>query len=291
MLQIFKKNFPSILVLLLILSLIPIFGNLFSVSEPLESSNELYRKELSALNSMDKLCETAENSYKKAFPSAFDTLAYTELCSEIIKNRFKHGPLNYTFRENWVAALFGKMIWSHMSSIILSDDILKHNIGLCSQQTIVFMDMLKRKKIKVRSVGLGLKEGPGHFLCEVFYNNSWHLYDVSKEPSWNKVNEKHHSLDFYLTNKESFFRIYEGKISMPILEKLTQTYVYGDPEIQPGNKMILFHRATKLIIYLLPVSIILLLILSSKKKEKEAEVRDLSFSDKIELNEPVKQGS
>lgn len=290
MLRIIKKNAFSILVLFLILSLIPVFGNLFPVSDPIESTNELYREELSALNSMDKLCETTEYSYNKTFHSSFDTIAYTELCSEIVKNRFKHGPLNYTFRENWIAALCGKMIWSHMSSIILSNDVLKHNKGLCSQQTIVFIDMLKRKGIKVRSVGLGLKEGPGHFLCEVFYNNDWHLYDVSKEPSWDKVKEKHHSLEFYLTHKESFFKIYEGKISMPILEKLTQTYVYGEPEVQPGNKMILFHRATKFLINLLPLCIILLLILRNKKKPQEDEKRKLNFSTSIEKDEPVKQG-
>lgn len=289
-----KKKAFSIALLLLILSLIPILSSPFASPDNTKHGQEQFRSELSALNSMDKLCEITESSFSKTFNPPFDTVIYTELCSEIIKNRFTHGPLNYNLKENWIATICGKLFWSHLSSIVISDDILKHSYGLCSQQTIVFMDILKRKKIPVRSVGLGVKEGPGHFLCEVFYNGAWHLYDVSKEPTWYNLNNKHFSLDYYLTQKDSFFQIYEGKISRPVFEKLTQTYQYGDPKAQPGSKMILFHRITKITIYLFPIFFVILLFYLQNKKNKpenSERIRSASSSHSEKINEPVKQGT
>lgn len=185
--------------------------------------------------------------------------------SELIKYRFIHGLSNYSFAENWIAYLSGKLMWSHLSAIVNPEDILKHPEGLCSQQTIVFMEVLKRKGINVRSVGLGYKEGPGHFLCEVNYKGGWHLHDVTLEPQWNRIVNDHKSMAYYLANKDSLYVAYEKRLPREMYTKLTEKVTYGDVNAFPAKKMQIFHQSTLIITYLLPIVFIALFFFFQKK--------------------------
>lgn len=290
MFRFLKQNLILLIILSMVLSLIPILSGYSKYLTHSINSNDVFNQELRALNSTEKLNSAIEKSYSKHFSNQFDTASYTLFCSEMIKNRFSHGPLDYSFSENWIAKLSGLLLWSHLSSIIIPDDILKHSYGLCSQQTIVFMNLLRQRNINVRSVGLGVKEGPGHFLCEVRYNNDWHLYDVSVEPNWSNIKEKHFSLAYYLERKEDFFNVYQGKLSKDIFEKIIKTVKYGEINAQPGSRMILFHKLTKSIVYLLPLCLSFLLFALLKKRKKslvlKTEIRN--NSKEPVLNEAMK---
>ncbi|MCW3076756.1 MAG: hypothetical protein JWO32_1365 [Bacteroidetes bacterium] len=200
----------------------------------------------------------------------FDTSAYVNIGSRVVKEKFCFGLSNYKVSENWIAFISGKILWPHFASIVIPDDILKHSEGLCSQQTIVFMELLKQKQINVRAVGLGLNEGPGHFLCEVHYNNSWRLHDVTKEPHWNSISNDHKSMDFYLLNKDSLYKVYHGKIAAPLFYKIIKTVRYGYPNDFPAKKMKAFHIATKLLTYFLPLFFLLMTIRNSPFMQKRA---------------------
>ena len=99
------------------------------------------------MNSLEKIITYNDSIYLTKKIKTFDTAAYVKIVSETIKQRFYFGLLHYRFAENWIAALSGKLLWSHLSAVVNPNDILKHSEGLCSQQTIVFMELLKRKKI------------------------------------------------------------------------------------------------------------------------------------------------
>lgn len=219
-----------------------------------DDGKELFIPALKRLNSIDKLSIYADSVYASLHLPKFDTSKYVRTVSGTVKRRFYHGLSNYSLSENWISSLLGKICWTHISAIVDPDDILKYSEGLCSQQNIVFMQVLKNKGITTRTVGLGTIKGPGHFLCEVRYGNGWHLYDVDLEPNWKIAaeEEKHESLQYLLKNKDLLYDIYENRISMSKLTTITSNVTYGTPNDFPARNMLLFHKVTKALTYLLP---------------------------------------
>lgn len=254
MINFLKDKAQIIFAILFIVSVLPFFGHLSEkTNEKVVKENELYNPELNNVNSMDKAIYYCDSIYNSKHLSNFDTLQFVRTASSFTKEKFYHGLSHYSFYENWIAYLSGKLLWSHMSAIVDPNDILKHSEGLCSQQTIVFMELLKLKGISVRSIGLGYKEGPGHFLCEVHYNGTWHLHDVTIEPQWKKVGDKHQSVQYYLAHKDSLYYVYEFRLDKKVFDKITEKATYGVVNEFPAKNMFIFHQTSLYITYFLPL--------------------------------------
>lgn len=234
----------------------------------MKTTDELFYPELRKLNSVNKIIDYTDSIYNTLALKGWDTAIYVETLSEILKKRFHHGLSNYSLSENWIAHYCGKIFWSHLSVIVDAEDILKYPEGLCSQQNIVFIKVLNKKGISTRTVGLGNREGPGHFVIEVEYNNNWHLYDIDLEPNWPKTNSKPKNMDYLLTHKDELFDIYNSRIDKDLLKKMIVKVSYGTPNNSPAKNMLFFHKFTKMATYILPI-IFLVLSLYSLKKTKE----------------------
>ncbi len=230
-----------------------------------KSNNEIFDPKLIRLNSTGKVLDYADSLYRVLNLNRFDTSKYVGIVSGTIKQRFYHGLSNYSLSENWILHLFGKLCWSHVSAIVNPDDILSYPNGLCSQQNIVFIEVLKKKGIVTRSVGLGTAKGPGHFLTEVLYDGKWHLYDVDVEPNWEATAFNHESLVVLINNKQDLYKIYEGRINKTIIDKLITNIYYGTPNEFPAKNMLLFHKTTEILMYLLPVFFLLIFVWYYKK--------------------------
>lgn len=267
MIKNFKDKRQVFFGFLFIISILPFFGIFFNSEANKKIENELFNPKLASLNSIEKVISYTDSVYFTKFKQSFDTSLYVEIVSETVKNRFSYGLMHYSFSENWIAYLSGKIFWAHLSAIVNPDDILKHSEGLCSQQTIVFMEVLRRKGINVRTVGLGKIEGPGHFLCEVHYNNSWRLHDVTKEPEWGKIARHHESMNYYLSNKDSLFTVYAYRMSKQEFDEITHDVKYGKTNEFPAKNMLLFHQLTKLVTYLIPAIFIILFLIALKKQK------------------------
>ena len=271
MYHITKDKKCIIYVLLFIVSIIPFFLTSPNNSNQFDGK-ELFTPELSYLNSVNKSISYLDSIYLLNHLAVFDTAKYVQIASRFTKERFHYGLSHYSVSENWISYLSGKLLWEHLSAIVNPDDILKHSEGLCSQQTIVFMEFLMRKKINVRSVGLGYSEGPGHFLCEVYYNGGWHLHDVTKEPEWSKIENEHLSMEYYLSNKDSLYRAYQSKLEKSEFNKITERVSYGNVNEFPAKKMLFFHQATYVFTYFLPSVFLALFLYSYRKLRKRSVV-------------------
>lgn len=213
---------------------------------------EKYNPILSKLNSIEKIVTYCDSINSSLNSGKFDTANYVHTLSEIVKYRFYHGVAEYSISDNWILYFLGKYTWTHFSAIIIPDDILKHSEGLCSQQTIIFIECLNRKNINFRTVGLGLKEGPGHFLSEVYYNGSWHLFDIDKEPNLDNTDVIRASMDFYKKHPEKLHVIYDGIIEKETLNSMLKTISYNEVNEIPAKNMLLFHRFTFVLCYIFP---------------------------------------
>ncbi len=237
-----------------------------SVTNNAESSRELFEDHLQRLNSINQVTEYADSIYSSLNLYQFDTSKYVDICSEIIKRRFYHELSSYTLSENWIAYTCGNLFWSHFSAIVEPEDLLKHSKGICSQQNLVFTELLKKKKIMSRDIGLGTKEGPGHYLTEVWYQGKWHLYDVDIEPNWEIVNFDHLSMDSLMKNKMILYAIYGNKLTKEQINKITENLRYGVPNEFPAKNMLFFHQLSKILTYILPVIFLLVFCITIYKK-------------------------
>ncbi|MES2761309.1 MAG: hypothetical protein V4677_03840 [Bacteroidota bacterium] len=233
-----------------------------------EASKEMFIPQLRRLNSIEKVVHYTDSMYSALRLEEFDTSRYVRIVSGTVKRRFYHGISNYSLSDNWIIHILGKMCWSHLSAIVNPDDILEYPEGLCSQQNIVFMEVLKKKGITTRAVGLGTIEGPGHFLSEVLYDNKWHLYDVDVEPNWKATAFNHESLEILLANKQELYKIYEGRLTPAIIDKIILSVNYGVPNKFPATKMLIFQKMTNVLTYVLP-SFFLLLFIWYYRKSKQ----------------------
>ncbi len=273
MINFFKNNRPAIFAFLFFVSILPFIGKLLKkdFSGNVDAKDELYNPALLRINSIEKAISYVDSVYSTKYTSTFDTAGYVHAASKFTKEKFYHGLSRYSFSDNWIAYFGAKLFWSHLSAIVDPNDIIKHPEGLCSQQTIVFMEILKHRHINVRYVGLGYKEGPGHFLSEVRYNNSWRLYDVTMEPKWSKVKCVHESMDYYLTNRDSLYQIYDSRLDKTVFDKILKKIEYGKPNEFPAKKMLLLHQITYIFTYLFPLFFIVMFIFSYRAKGNNKE--------------------
>lgn len=258
---------------LLLISITPIVFSTVSNLKNTYGNKELFNIELSRFKNIEDITAHIDGIYSATHSlPEIDTLAYVKVTSDIVKKRFYHGLSEYSLKDNWITYIGGKLFWNHLNAIVEPDDILDYNEGLCSQQTIVFLEILKSKGIKTRWVGLGYKEGPGHFLAEVYYQGKWHLHDVNLEPHWEKVFNHHESITYYEQYPDSLFIVYEGIISRSQYNKFMGKVKYGEANEFPAKKMRLFHRVTKIMTYFIPIFLGILILWTLFKQKVPSKI-------------------
>jgi len=90
-----------------------------------------------------------------------------------------HSYSYYSFCDNWIASLVGRLFWNDLSAIVVPDDIMKHPMAACSQVSLVLKECFVRTGVTYRKVGL-----LHHFVLEASINNRWYLYDPNLEPNF-----------------------------------------------------------------------------------------------------------
>lgn len=281
----FRNRKHYIYGILFCLSILPFLGKFLKKDDVLPVNHELFNPKLSSIQDVSSAIIYIDEKYNSHSHLGFDTVEYVQLVSDFTKNRFYHGLSHYSFSDNWIACLCGKMFWSHLSAIVSPDDILKHNEGLCSQQAIVFMDILRRKNIVTRNVGLGYKEGPGHFLAEVFYSGTWHMYDVNLEPNWKKITNHHKSVDYYRMHPDSLYCVYDGILNKTVFSKIMKKVKYGNANEFPASKMLLFHGVTLAFCYLFPAVLLIMFLIQFYKNKRQDIEKKLFENNNIRVVE------
>lgn len=245
--------------ILFIASIIPFF---LTAPVALESKkwsrNENYLPVLQEVKTIDAALRIIENVYNTSakISNQLDTARFVNCTNAFVKEKFFHGYAQYSVNQNWILVLLGKT-WSHFSGIVNPNELIAYSEGLCSQQALVFMELLKRKGITSRSVGLGYPQGPGHFLCEVRLNNRWHLYDVTCEPKWEKTKFPHESMAFYLKNRNELENVYAHHYKKEMIAKLLERVEYGETNQMPAQRMQLLHTLTRFLVVLIPVLLLI----------------------------------
>ena len=159
------------------LLLLPNFLNIHLSERPQYDNKEQFDARLAYINSTEKLIEVSDSiARENNIPE--NSITYAVNVAKILRDRFYHGFSRYPVNENWIAATGERLFGYGLASIVNPDDILKYSFGGCSQQSIVLMDVMKKKNVSFRSVGF-----PHHYATELKFDNNWYFFDVNMEPN------------------------------------------------------------------------------------------------------------
>jgi hypothetical protein len=235
--------------------------------DPKFGFKEEFTPSLVRLNTVDKVLEYCDSLYVEK-SSTGDAVkfeeAFPQIVSAVLRNRFYHGYSLYSLDNNFMAVLLSRMSIRGLSAIVIPDDILKYPYAACSQQSIVFMEILQRKGFLTRKVGFQGKNN-GHFCFEVYYNGNWHFYDPDMEPDMAVLNAYNRpGIEFLAHHPAILIKAYRQYPNEKVLDIFTN-YFYGPVNTFAAPRAIIFQRLSKFFSYTLWLFFLIAFILVRKK--------------------------
>lgn len=214
------------------------------------NNKELFDPSLIRLNSVKKLTAYCDSLFAAVGPgnqSIGYKLDYPSLVGSIVRKRFYWGYSCYSFNDNYLAAAFSKITQWGYAATVIPNDILKYPNAACSQQSIVMMEVLKRKGFKSRKVGFLGKNKVGHFAFEVYDSKGWHFHDPTMEPDTAVLNKYDRpDIKFLASNPDILLAAYRNSNKGDsFLKDVFSNYFYGKVDEFPAPTARVFHQATK----------------------------------------------
>jgi len=184
-----------------------------------------------------------------------NTLKYYDFIGDIIRKRFYHGYSYYSIADNPLAYLAGKY-WRNLSAIVIPDDIMKHPMAACSQQSMVLIEIFKRNGTDFRKITFN-----HHFTVEANIERQWRYFDTDIEPKFDKGRK---SLAQLLATREFDTAYNNAETNIAGFRKSLGTARFGRVNDFPAERATLLHRICLFLIsrYFL-LSALILLIVSS----------------------------
>lgn len=219
------------------LLLLPNFLPMQVGDKPVYDHRERFDPNLSYINSVSKLIEVSDSIAKKENITQ-GTLSYAIMVSTILRNRFYHGFSSYRASENWIAAAGQKYFGYGLGCIVNADEILNYSYGGCSQQSIVLMEVMKRKNIPYRSTGFA-----HHYALELMFNNDWYFFDPDMEPN---IPDDERLERKWSCCADKLKKYYDStRCNLDWIFGKNLKVAFGDVNATPAPKAKVFHTTTK----------------------------------------------
>lgn len=191
----------AFLIILTLALLVPNFINIQLAPRPVYNQVEAFDPNLSYLTTLPLLDSYVDSVARARSINGYENLAYTETLADILRKRFYHGFSIFSLKENWIAALAGKLIWYDLACKVLPEDIIKEPFAGCSQQSIVMMAILREKGIAYSPMLFA-----HHYALEAELNNKWYYFDVNLEPT---IKGDQRLVDHFKNSADSLKRYYD----------------------------------------------------------------------------------
>lgn len=199
-----------------------------ALARPLPQRHELFDSHLAGIDTIDEAIARIERT-RPPNPAAF-----ADATDAFLRERFIHGYSAFRPCQDWVAWVAGAF-WFDLKSPVNPEQIMAHRRAACSQQSIVFQEIMRRKGLDVRSIGL-----PGHFVSAVDLGGRWYVYDANKEIpvrrypiSWLQQNDPRLAVIYPDDYKSFTASITAGRLQL------------GTINANPAPQALLFHAFTR----------------------------------------------
>lgn len=213
-----------------------------------KNNHEVFDPNLSRINTISKTIAHIDSLFElNPTEKSFDSFRYIQVAKNVVKNKFYHGNASYEWRENWIIFVLGKYVWNHFNSIVAPEKVIRHCSAMCSQQTMVFTNIMRAKGYHYRYVYiLDTTSTIGHFTCEIWLDNQWHYFDVNAEPNWSKLKGKPNISMEMLQDGHKLSKIYDSSyINIQNLVNKETKIEYSSTDQEVGVKMIWVQKVTK----------------------------------------------
>ncbi len=244
-----------------ILLLVPNFLNVDINHQQEAKRAELFDARLSRLSTIENLAAYADSIASSQHISSTQP-EYLLLIEKIIAARFYHGFSHYSLKENWIAAVSEKIFGKGLSCIVKPEDIMKKSEAACSQQSIVMMELLKRKNIDYRKIGF-----IHHYAMEAKVDNQWYFTDASQEPAMPLSARLHENWKGQPDNLKPY---YDRKVysNLDYAFGVSQVAEIGPVNEVPARRLSYFHSFTLLSSWFSCCLPIIFVYIKSKKRKR-----------------------
>ena len=228
--------FPILHALLLVMFL----ATIMAAIAPRKSTHIMpvagYEHEIMAEDQLSKIA-TIEDALKhlEALSPRNDT-EFAVQTDNFLRRRFSHGYSEYQFTDNWLAYLSG-YFWADLRNPVDPGDILNYRFAGCSQQALVFQELLQRRRIQFVSVGF---IDPGHFALAAKLDGKWRYFDTDLEPKNDKLVLLSEVLD-----GTAILAIYGGKLGAELRSAALSGKAWTMHQNEfPAWQAYIFHKTT-----------------------------------------------
>lgn len=236
-----------------------------------EKSETAYKDEdfdisLMRINSMDALQKYCDSLHK----AAMGQRSYPGIVSEVLRNRFYHGYSYYDTGNNPMAIFTAPLIKDGITAIVVPDDILKFPNAACSQQSIVGMELLKRKGFPVRKVAMfDDVQQVGHFSYEAFYNGDWHYFDSNIEPDVTVLRKFDRPSVAFLKKHPEIVAAAYSKRDTALFQRLIANATVGQINEFPATKAYVYQKVTMILSYFGWAVIWMIIIIRNRRLKRK----------------------
>lgn len=147
------------------------------------NAQEQWRSDFAAIRTIDDALPIIQQYSKNQTGTREERI--TKAIDQFIKDRFVFGFSYISPKENWLIYLFGIIFGSSYTVPVDPNDILKHPQAMCSQQSIVFMELLRRYNIQYGAVLFNWPDSDpgkrGHFAVAARVDGVWRYFDADLE--------------------------------------------------------------------------------------------------------------
>jgi hypothetical protein len=144
---------------------------------------EQWVPDLARVQSMDAAMPIVRNYIAKQQGTREERIA--KGVDEFVRDRFVHGFSYTPPNDDWLLNFIEAMAKRDLTVPVKPDDILKHRRAMCSQQSIIFMELLRRFNMEFGAVLMSWPDADrynrGHFAVAAKVDGKWRYFDSNIE--------------------------------------------------------------------------------------------------------------
>ncbi|MEL0115788.1 MAG: transglutaminase-like domain-containing protein [Gammaproteobacteria bacterium] len=137
---------------------------------------------------MDKVVEFIELEVNKQILTGIEIPIFVD---DFLRKRFHHKTNYLNHTNNWLLLFLNKLFPNKgLLGALDPEHIIKEVYGSCSQQAIIFQEIIKTFGFEYSSIGINAElingENFGHFISAVKMDDKWYIFDTNLEPIYDR---------------------------------------------------------------------------------------------------------
>ena len=210
---------------------------------PTTGRPEMYDEKIAKIDNLNDLKKLVDYEIKENNFEGIDIPVYID---NTVRRKYFHQTAYISADTNWILKGADYFFPERFFATAMDPkDLVKKNHGICSQQSIIFQELIKDYNFEYGSIRLDInipnQENFGHFTNGVKVGNDWFYFDSNMEPVYNRKN----SLIFKKVleaDKEVLKKLYP-QYNFDLLTK--EMINFGDLNRFPAKRGVMFQKITQ----------------------------------------------